>query len=102
MGDTTGRIRLTNNTFANTAFGGVFDISTRTTDSAVACFDVSGNSRSSGTFTIDFDESETSSRSVTQASLAAVGTANGGATVTNSVGTVAFNVPCNPPLPANG
>jgi hypothetical protein len=80
---------------------GELDIIIATTDSAVVCANISGNSRPSGAFEIDFSEAETSTQSVPQANLAAIQAANGGATVTNSVGSVAFNVTCTVPLPSH-
>ncbi len=106
LGDTNGKVAITNNVFTNTSSGpGELDIILATTDSAVACFNITGNSRPSGTFEIDFSEAETSSQSVPQSDLVTVRNNNGGSPntiVTNSVGSVAFNVSCTVPLPSHG
>jgi uncharacterized repeat protein (TIGR01451 family) len=100
LGDTDGRLRIANNTFSNTAFGvGELDIVLRTTDSAIACFDLAGNTSTAGPWTIDFQETETSDQNVVQASLAALAAANGGATVTVSGTSPDFGQPCVPNLP---
>jgi hypothetical protein len=102
LGDTNGRLRIANNTFSNTAFGpGEIDIVLRTTDAAIACFDVTGNTNASGAYTIDFQAVDTSDQNVVQASLAALGTANGSATVTSSGTSPDFGQACSPTLPTH-
>jgi hypothetical protein len=101
LGDTDGHIAILNNVLTNTSTGSDRDLVVATTDSAVACSNISGNTKLSGTFDIDFSEAETSTQSVTQSSLAAVSSSNAGANVTNSVGALSFSASCTVATPAN-
>jgi hypothetical protein len=102
LGDTNGVIAGTNNLLANTSTAvGELDIVALTTDQAVACFNLNGNTRAAPPFEIDFQEADTSDIRITQASLGALGTANGAAVVTESDPSVTFNAACAPPLPIN-
>jgi hypothetical protein len=92
-------LRIANNTMGN---NGLIDLS----DSIViisqdpgtdVCANITGNTSVEG---ITLQQSLSATLTITQASTAALGTANGGATVTPT-GTITFNGTCNPPLPSN-
>jgi methionine-rich copper-binding protein CopC len=102
LGDTNALVAIDTNPHTNTSVGfGELDMVLRSTDQAIACFNITGNTRATAPFEIDFQEADTSTVSITQASLAALGAANGGATVSESDPAVAFGVACSPPLPTN-
>jgi hypothetical protein len=75
-----------------------------TRDSAVGCFHIAGNDNGSGGAlpgAIDLDQQDTSTLEITQASTAALSTANASSTVTTN-GTITFNGSCtNPTLPGD-
>ena len=76
-------------------------------DLADLCTNISGNAGNgpggSPEVNIFFDRRVTTTTfGVTQASTAAISTANNGAPVTLGPVALNFNTPCNPPLPGNG
>jgi hypothetical protein len=98
-GGPTNRVKTTGNTFGN---NGTVD----TSDSIVVisqdpgtevCTDTSGNTTVEG---ITLQQSLSAVLAITQASTAALATANGGATVTPA-GTITFSTPCAVPPPTN-
>ena len=102
LGDTTNLVEVSNNAHTNTGVGaGELDMVMRTTDTAVACFDVTANSRAATPLEIDLQETETSVQNVVQSSSANVAASNGGATVAVSANPVTFSQSCNPPDPSN-
>ncbi len=102
LGDTTNLVEVSNNAHTNTGVGtGELDMVMRTTDTAVACFDMTANSRAATPLEIDLQETETSVQNVVQSSSADVAASNGGATVAVSANPVTFSQSCNPPDPSN-
>jgi hypothetical protein len=82
---------------------GAIELATR--DAAVACANFTGNDdgAAGSPGTIEFDERTTSSISITQASLAALATANSGANaILNGLSNpISFNASCSTALPAH-
>lgn len=98
----TSNVRIANNSFVNIA-GGEQAIELRTSDTAQACFHVTGNNggASNSPGIIHLNQAGTSVLNITQASLAELSTANNSADATSS-GTITFNGACtNPSLPSN-
>lgn len=80
---------------------GAVELATR--DSAIACTEITGNNNGGGGSpgTILLDERDTSSISITQASTAALSTANNSATVIIQTNPVSFNATCSTTLPTH-
>ena len=92
------QVRIVDNTFTSITSGQGIEHDTR--DTAETCLHITGNTL--GTADIIIDTRDTSTATISQASAAALSTANGGATVTEqNNGITGFNVACSPTLPGN-
>ncbi|EMI20777.1 hypothetical protein RMSM_02290 [Rhodopirellula maiorica SM1] len=90
------RLSITDNTFTSITSGQGIEHDTR--DTAETCLHIAGNTL--GTAEIIIDVRDSSTATISQANVAALSAANGGATVIEqNNGISGFNVPCNPVLP---